>query len=176
VAGANTTSFLGGAFRKAKYEIRRWKARAGKNSFPPTPFLFARPSVQFGARSAPSVPFKKCSDFNQKAPPKFEFRTFFEECQEVMKNKSKPQKADKMKFFLYRGFFRCGECGFTITADRKIKKSGKQYVYYYCTKKNPNHICSQNVFTREEKISSQIKKKFKKFLCPMIARIGCSTN
>jgi len=30
---------------------------------PPTPFLFARPSVQFGARSAPSVPFKKGSDF-----------------------------------------------------------------------------------------------------------------
>ena len=39
------------------------KARAGKNSFPPTPFLFARPSVQFGARSAPSVPFKIGSDF-----------------------------------------------------------------------------------------------------------------
>jgi len=39
------------------------KARAGKNSFPPTPFLFARPSVQFGARSALSVPFKKGSDF-----------------------------------------------------------------------------------------------------------------
>ena len=39
------------------------KARAGKNSFPPTPFLFARPSVQFGARSAPSVLFKKGSDF-----------------------------------------------------------------------------------------------------------------
>jgi len=45
------------------HEIRRRKARAGKNSFPPTPFLFARPSVQFGARSAPSVPFKKGSDF-----------------------------------------------------------------------------------------------------------------
>ena len=39
------------------------KTRAGKNSFPPTPFLFARPSVQFGARSAPSVPFKIGSDF-----------------------------------------------------------------------------------------------------------------
>ena len=56
------------------HEIRRRrKARAGKNSFPPTPSLFARPSVQFGARlpaeasaqarSAPSVPFKKGSDF-----------------------------------------------------------------------------------------------------------------
>jgi len=29
----------------------------------PTPFLFARPSVWFGARSAPSIPFKKGSDF-----------------------------------------------------------------------------------------------------------------
>jgi len=29
----------------AKKEVA--KARAGKNSFPPTPFLFARPSVQF---------------------------------------------------------------------------------------------------------------------------------
>ncbi|MDD3888000.1 MAG: recombinase family protein [Patescibacteria group bacterium] len=89
-------------------------------------------------------------------------KKLFDECQEVMKRKSKPQKTDKMKFFLYRGFFHCAECGFTITADRKIKKSGKQYVYYYCTKKNPNHVCSQNVFTREEKISSQIKKEIQK--------------
>jgi len=79
-----------------------------------------------------------------------------------MKRKSKPQKADKMKFFLYRGFFKCGECGFTITADKKIKPSGKEYIYYYCTKKNPRHDCSQNVFTREEKISSQIKTEIQK--------------
>ena len=46
--GKHNTSFFCGAFRKAKYEIRRRrKARAGKNSFPPTPFLFARPSVRF---------------------------------------------------------------------------------------------------------------------------------
>jgi len=79
-----------------------------------------------------------------------------------MKRKSKPQKADKMKFFLYRGFFHCGESDYTITADKKIKPSGKAYTYYYCTKKNPNHKCSQNVFTREEKISSQIKKEIQK--------------
>ena len=66
--GKHNIFSLGGAFRKTKYEIRRRKnrnrkARAGKNSFPPTPFLFARPSVQFDTRSAPSVPFKKSSDF-----------------------------------------------------------------------------------------------------------------
>jgi DNA invertase Pin-like site-specific DNA recombinase len=89
-------------------------------------------------------------------------KKLFDECQEVMKRKSKPQKANKMKFFLYRGLFKCGECGYTITADRKIKPSRKSYTYYYCTKKNPNHKCSQNVFTREEKISSQIKEIIQK--------------
>ena len=93
-------------------------------------------------------------------------KKLFDECQEVMKRKSKPQKADKMKFFLYRGLFNCGECGFTITADRKIKKRGKQYVYYYCTKKNPNHVCSQNFFTREEIISSQITEAIQKVSLP----------
>src|SRR3989344_5076596 len=93
-------------------------------------------------------------------------KKLFDETQEVMKRKSKPQKADEMKFFLYRGFFHCGECGFTITADKKIKSSGKSYTYYYCTKKNPNHICSQNVFTREEKISSQINEVIQKVSLP----------
>jgi DNA invertase Pin-like site-specific DNA recombinase len=89
-------------------------------------------------------------------------KKLFDEVQEVMARKSKPQKVDKMKFFLYRGFFKCGECGFTITADKKIKPSEKSYTYYYCTKKNPHHECSQNVFTREEKISSQIKTEIQK--------------
>ena len=93
-------------------------------------------------------------------------KKLFDECQEIMKRKSKPQRANKMKFFLYRGLFKCGECGFTITADRKIKKSGKQYVYYYCTKKNPRHDCSQNIFTREEKISSQINEAIQKVSLP----------
>ncbi|KUK51712.1 MAG: Recombinase [candidate division TA06 bacterium 32_111] len=93
-------------------------------------------------------------------------KKLFDEAQEVMKQKSKPQKADKMKFFLYRGLFKCGECGFTITADKKIKPSGKSYTYYYCTKKNPNHKCTQNVFTREEKISSQINEAIQKVSLP----------
>jgi len=89
-------------------------------------------------------------------------KKLFDECQEAMKRKSKPQKVDKMKFFLYRGFFHCGECGYTITADRKIKKNDKQYVYYYCTKKNPNHKCSQHFFMREENILSQVNNAIQK--------------
>jgi len=93
-------------------------------------------------------------------------KKLFDDVQESLKRKSKPQKNEKMKFFLYRGFFRCGECGYAITVDRKIKKSGKEYIYYYCTTKNPHYKCKQNVFTREEKISSQIKTEIQKVSLP----------
>ena len=55
------------------------KARAGKNSFPPTPFLFARPSdwiSEFSVR----IFVKKSSDFNQKAPPIFRIRILGDCC------------------------------------------------------------------------------------------------
>jgi len=40
--------FFGGAFRKAKYEIRRRrKSEGGQKFLPPTPFLFARPSENY---------------------------------------------------------------------------------------------------------------------------------
>jgi hypothetical protein len=52
-------------FAKRNTKFGGGKARTGKNSFPPTPFLFARPSVQFGARSAPLILFKKGFGFRQ---------------------------------------------------------------------------------------------------------------
>jgi len=59
-AGARATSSLAAHFakRNTKFGGGGGKARAGKNSFPPTPFLFARPSLKvfqnsaFGFRSA----------------------------------------------------------------------------------------------------------------------------
>jgi len=48
------------------------KARAGKNFFPPTPFLFARPSVKVFCSAARSAAIKiRSPDFRQK---KFGFR------------------------------------------------------------------------------------------------------
>ena len=76
---------------------RNRKARAGKNSFPPTPFLFARPSdwiLKFGIR----IFVKKCSNFNQKTPPIFTF------C-EIVRN-SLGAKRLRMGFFRYfKGIF-----------------------------------------------------------------------
>ena len=44
------------------------EARAGKNSFPPTPFLFARPSEFFSEISV-GIFLEKSSDFVQKSQP-----------------------------------------------------------------------------------------------------------
>jgi len=43
-------------------------------------------------------------------------KKLFDSVQEVMANKSKP-KSPKLKPYIFRGFFRCGECGCFITTE-----------------------------------------------------------
>ncbi len=84
-------------------------------------------------------------------------KKLFDSVQEVMMRKSKP-KSRGLKPFLYRGFFRCGECGCFITTETQ-----KGHNYLRCTKrKNP---CSQK-YTREEIITSQIQEEIKKVSLP----------
>ena len=84
-------------------------------------------------------------------------KKLFDKCQEVMMRKSKP-KSNELKEYLYRGFFRCGECGCFITTETQ-----KGHNYLRCTKrKNP---CLQK-YVREEIITSQIKKEIQKVSLP----------
>lgn len=55
--------------------------------------------------------------------------------------------------FAFKGLFICGECGRSITAEKKVKKSGREYIYYRCTKFETN--CSQKP-VNETIIESQI--------------------
>jgi hypothetical protein len=85
-------------------------------------------------------------------------KKLFDSVQEVMMRKSKP-KGKGLKEYLYRGFFRCGECSCFITTETQ-----KGHNYLRCTKrKNP---CSQK-YTREEIITSEIQKEIKKVSLPL---------
>ena len=85
-------------------------------------------------------------------------KKLFDQCQEVMMRKSKPKETG-FKTYLYRGFFRCGECGCFITTETQ-----KGHNYLRCTKrKNP---CEQK-YVREELITSQIKENIKKISLPL---------
>ena len=85
-------------------------------------------------------------------------KKLFDSVQEVMSRKSKPHSKG-LKPYIYRGFFRCGECGCFITTEQQ-----KGHHYLRCTKrKNP---CSQK-YVREELITSQIQNEIKKVSLPL---------
>ena len=63
-------------------------------------------------------------------------KKLFDQIQEALKQNSRPRKKRKEKQFLFLGFARCGECGYMITAEKHIKKSGLEFIYYRCTHKN----------------------------------------
>ena len=87
-------------------------------------------------------------------------KKLFEKCQRVLKDKSRPKKKS-VREYPFRGLLKCGECGYAITADTKIKKSGRTYTYYHCTKKGTGPKCSQS-YIREENLADQISKILQK--------------
>ncbi|KKR91821.1 MAG: Recombinase, partial [Candidatus Falkowbacteria bacterium GW2011_GWA2_41_14] len=89
-------------------------------------------------------------------------KKLFDKVQEALVANGKPRKKRGEKGLLYKGFAVCGECGYAITAERKIKKSGRLYHYYHCTFKSKTQTCSQTRFLREEEMTRQVQNLCKK--------------
>lgn len=93
----------------------------------------------------------------------------FERVQQIIDPLHTTRPKDKTYNFQLRNLFRCGECGFAITAEQKtktIKSTGevKEYVYYHCTGKNKAVRCSQpKRHVNEDVLMEQIKEKLSKF-------------
>src|SRR3989339_676252 len=85
-------------------------------------------------------------------------KKLFDSVAEVMSRKSKPHSKG-LKPYIYRGFFRCGECGCFITTEQQ-----KGHNYLRCTKRK--HPCTQK-YVREELITSQIQEEIKKVSLPL---------
>ena len=80
----------------------------------------------------------------------------FDRIQKALRRNGKPRKNGQRQEFLFLGFAQCGECSYSITAERQTKKSGRSYVYYRCTKKSKSQKCKQSRFLREEHLAIQI--------------------
>jgi hypothetical protein len=76
-------------------------------------------------------------------------KRLFDRVQEVMAQKSKP-KSPQLKPYLYRGLFRCGECGCFITTETQ-----KGNNYLRCAKRVS--ACTQK-YVREEAIAAQLDR------------------
>ena len=93
-------------------------------------------------------------------------KKLFDQIQEALVANGKPRKKRGEKGLLYKGFAVCGECGYAITAERKIKKSGLVYHYYHCTFKSRTQKCSQTRFLREEELTRQVQDMVQKVSLP----------
>ena len=81
-------------------------------------------------------------------------KTLYDEVQNVLNGKNKARR--KHKFFSYRGFMYCENCGCLITADQK-----KGHNYYYCTNGKGN--CEEHKeYLREDKLTEKIATLFEK--------------
>lgn len=65
--------------------------------------------------------------------------------QDILDGKGKGRQ--QKHTFALNGIMKCGECGFTITAEERVKhyKNGKSqsFSYYRCTKKSKDYYCKQ---------------------------------
>ena len=84
-------------------------------------------------------------------------KKLFDKVQEVLKERGRPQKIKHN--FAFLGLMKC-PCSAAITAEKKIKPSGREYIYYRCTKKKGP--CPEKHFLREEVLIEQIKNYLQK--------------
>jgi len=85
-------------------------------------------------------------------------KKLFDKVREIMKEKGKPQKVKKHNF-AFLGLMKC-PCSAAITAEKKVKPSGREYIYYRCTKKKGP--CQEKHFLRHEELYPQIKSFLQK--------------
>ena len=76
-------------------------------------------------------------------------KALFDKCKAIRENRNRP-KYKTLKPFPYRGLFKCGECGCSITAE---KQKGRNY--YRCTKKKGP--CTQP-YLREDRLEKQLRE------------------
>jgi len=83
-------------------------------------------------------------------------KKLFDQIQASLDSNGKPRKVKKPQAFDFLNFALCGECGYSITAEKHVKKSGLRFVYYRCTHKSKVKICGQRGFLREEELAEQV--------------------
>lgn len=78
-------------------------------------------------------------------------RELFQLAQNKLNNANDTTRQHDIEF-PYIGLFKCGVCGCSYTAERKVKPSGKEYIYYHCTGKGKIKTCKKESYISQDKI------------------------
>jgi site-specific DNA recombinase len=82
----------------------------------------------------------------------------FDDIQTALVAVGKPRKRRAEKGFLFTNFATCGCCGYSILAERHVKKSGLRFDYYRCSHKGKKQRCDNRVFIRQERFAAEVKR------------------
>ena len=102
-------------------------------------------------------------------------KDLFDKCQDIRLGRSKTKYRYAGKPFAYRGLIKCDHCGCSISSDTKVKKSGKQYTYLFCTQYKGK--CGA-IRLRDKIVDDQVIEAFKSFQLPrdVIERVNYKLN
>lgn len=84
----------------------------------------------------------------------------YDQIQKLLGRKGGP-RLPKTYIFPLKGALTCGECGCSITAEKKNRR-GHTYIYYHCTHKNRKADCHQPSI-REEDLAKQLDELLAKY-------------
>ena len=83
----------------------------------------------------------------------------FERIQKARVALGKPRHERSVeKGLLFKNFATCAYCGYNVTGERHIKKSGLCFRYYRCTRKGKQERCEGRSFIRHERMEEEIKR------------------
>lgn len=96
-------------------------------------------------------------------------RSEFYRLQKILERDTNPKPYSSKLSLPFRGLFRCGECGMSITGTvrHKVQKNGNQhtYKYYHCTKKSKLLRCTQG-YVSEELIKRKVMQLLNQIWLP----------
>src|SRR3989442_3740498 len=90
----------------------------------------------------------------------------FDDIQRALAAVGKPRQRRGEKGFLFVNFATCDSCGYSITGERHIKKSGLRFHYCRCTHKGKQRQCEARSFVRQEKFADEVKRNAQLVIIP----------
>jgi site-specific DNA recombinase len=90
----------------------------------------------------------------------------FDDIQKALVAVGKPRQHRGKTKFLFLNFATCDLCGYSITGERHVKKSGLRFHYYRCTDKSKTERCKNRSFVRHEKFAEEVKRNAQLVIIP----------
>lgn len=81
-------------------------------------------------------------------------RTEFEDAQVLLSRPGRPRP--KRLEFDFTGIFSCGNCGGAVTAEQHVKRSGRRYAYYHCSRQRSLAVKCREPAVPESELVTQL--------------------